>query len=473
MSSIGLWQEDVLGVMTDVWAWAERNFATAQLGDRRRTRRLVESAARIAAHPEKAFPQIFDWNDLRGFYRVCDRQETTLAAVMQPHWDQTRQAMAEQPLVLIVHDTTELDFTSHHALTGIGPIGNERGRGLLQHNSLAIVPRPRQVLGLAYQQCRVRQPAPQGESTYQRKRRPRESDLWTEGIRAAGRPPAGCCWVDVADRGSDDYEVMRAAQAVGHHFLIRANQNRRVFVTADQDRQEPLLDYARTLPSQGRDVVAIPGRGGRPPRTATVSLAGAAVWVPAPSGTPKRQEQPVLSAWVIRIWEPTPPAEIREPLEWILICSVPTTTPEDLRTRRDWYCDRWMVETFHDIEKNGCREEARRFATAARLEACLGVLSVVAVRVFQLRCALESAPTASAEQVATTAEITVLSRHLGRTSGGLTVRAFVRGVAGLGGFLGRKHDGEPGVRALWRGYQRLQDMVLGYELHHSSASGYI
>lgn len=459
--------------MTDIWAWAERNFAKAQLGDGRRTRRLVASAARIAAHPEKAFPQVFDWNDLRGFYRLCNRRETTLAAVMQPHWDQTRQAMAEQPLVLIVHDTTELDFSSHHALTGIGQIGNERGRGLLQHNSLAIVPQPREVLGLAYQQCRVRQPAPRGESTYQRKRRPRESDLWTEGIRAAGRPPAGCCWVDVADRGSDDYEVMRAAQAVGHHFLIRANQDRRVFVTADQDRQEPLLDYARTLASQGRDVVEIPGRGGRPPRTATVSLAGAAVWVPAPAGTPKRHEQAVLSAWVIRIWEPAPPPEIKEPLEWILICSVPTATLEELRTRRDWYCDRWMVETFHDIEKNGCQEEARRFETVARLESCLAVLSVVAVRVFQLRCALESAPNAPAEQVATTAEITVLSRHLGRASGGLTVRGFVCGVAGLGGFLGRKHDGEPGVRALWRGYQRLQDMVLGFELHRSSASGYI
>jgi hypothetical protein len=459
--------------MMDVWAWAERNFATAQLGDGRRTRRLVESAARIAAHPEKAFPQVFDWNDLRGFYRLCNRREATLTAVMLPHWEHTREAMAAQSLVLIVHDTTELDFSSHHALTGIGQIGNERGRGLLQHNSLAIVPQPRQVLGLAYQQCRARRPAPKGESTYQRKRRPRESDLWTEGIRATGRPPAGCCWVDVCDRGSDDYEVMRAAQAVGHHFLIRATQNRYVSVTADQDRQEPLLDYARTLPSQGRDVVEVSGRGGRLPRTATVSLAGAAVWVPAPAGTPKRHEQAVLSAWVIRIWEPAPPPEINEPLEWILICSVPTATLEELRTRRDWYCDRWMVETFHDIEKNGCQEEARRFETVARLEPCLAVLSVVAVRIFQLRCALESAPNAPAEQVATTAEITVLSRHLGRASGGLTVRAFVCGVAGLGGFLGRKHDGEPGVRALWRGYQRLQDMVLGFELHRSSASGYI
>ena len=132
--------------MTDIWAWAERNFATARLGDGRRTRRLVESAARIAAHPEKSFPQVFDWNGLRGFYRLGGRRETTLAAVMQPHWNQTRQAMAEQPLVLSVHDTTELDFSGHHACTGIGQFGNGRGRGLLQHNSLAIVPQPRYVL---------------------------------------------------------------------------------------------------------------------------------------------------------------------------------------------------------------------------------------------------------------------------------------------------------------------------------------
>src|SRR5512142_2887747 len=75
--------------MTVIWAWAERNFATARLGDGRRTRRLVESAARIAAHPEKSFPQVFDWNGLRGFYRLCGRRGTTLAAVMQPHWNQT------------------------------------------------------------------------------------------------------------------------------------------------------------------------------------------------------------------------------------------------------------------------------------------------------------------------------------------------------------------------------------------------
>ena len=103
--------------------WAEQTFGSADLGDRRRTRRLVESAAAIAAHPQKPFTQIFDWNGLRGFYRLCDQAEATVEAVMAPHWDQTRQAMRRQPLVLILHDTTELDYTTHPALRGVGPIG--------------------------------------------------------------------------------------------------------------------------------------------------------------------------------------------------------------------------------------------------------------------------------------------------------------------------------------------------------------
>jgi len=456
-----------MDVVADAWAWAESTFGTVDLGDSRRTRRLVVSAAQIAAHPALSFTQVFNWNELRGFYRVCHQATATLEAVQRPHWEQTRQAMGRQRLVLILHDTSELDFSSHRRLTGVGQIGNERGKGFLQHNSLAVVPKPHQVLGLAYQQLRVRQPAPPGERPDQRKQRSRESDLWYEGFRASGRPPANCCWVDVADRASDDYEAMRAAREVEHHFLVRANQNRLVGTSPTLDQQVSLLDYARALPSQGRDVVDIPGRGGRPPRTAAVSLAAAAVWVAAPAGTPRRLSQPVLPVWVIRIWEPEPPAGIADPLEWILLCSVPTTTLEEIKERRDWYCCRWLVGVFQDIGKKGWGEEDRGLETADRLETCLAVLSLVAVRVFQLRCALEVQPDAPAEQAGTPTEIRLIRRFLKQGRKRLTVHDFVRGVAKLGGFLGRRHDGTPGVRALWRGYQRLQDMVLGAQLEAS------
>lgn len=447
--------------------WAESNFGDADLGDRRRTQRLVRSVAKIAEHPQKAFPAVFDWNELRGFYRLCDQLEATLAAVQEPHRRLTRAAMGQQPLTLIVHDTSELDYSSHHKLKGTAQIGNELGKGFLQHNSLAVVPEPRQVLGLAYQQLKARQPAPAGETTSQRKKRPRESQLWQEGIRGPGVPPPGCVWVDVGDRGSDDYEAMRASREVGHHFLFRMAQNRIVFTTPDHDQESYLFDFVRSLPGKGSDEVDIPGRGGsngtRLARTATVQMASAPVWIPAPGGTPKRRSQPILAAWAIRIWEANPPAGI-EPIEWILVCSLPSDTLEELKTRRDWYSCRWIVETYHDIGKNGCSEEARRFETAERMETCLAVLSIVAVRVLQLRCALDCHPNEPAEQVATKDELDLMKAILTSKDEPMTVRTFVRGVARLGGFLGRKSDGDPGVRALWQGYQRLQDMLHGVRL---------
>jgi hypothetical protein len=456
--------EAVMDVVVDPREWAEYTFADCKLGDPRRTKRLVDSAAEIAAHPEKMFTQLFDWNDLRGFYRLCNQSVATTEVIQMPHWQQTRQAMTQQPLVLILHDTTELDFSSHWKLKGLGQIGNEKGRGFLQHNSVAVVPEPRQVLGLAYQQLKTRQPAPPNESTYQRKRRVRESQLWQEGFRAPGRPPKGCVWVDVCDRGSDDYESMREARNVGHDFLIRVAQNRIVYLSSSCDQKANLLDFSRTMTSVGNDAVEIPGRRDRPARTATVHMAAAPVWVPAAVGTVDRKLQPIIPAWVIRVWEPNPPAGTIEPLEWVLLCSVPTETLEELKERRDWYCCRWMVEVYHDIEKNGCSEEDRRFETVDRMETCLAILAVVAVRVFQMRYALEHQPDSPAEHVGTKEEIQVirkLTRHVGKH---LTVRDFVRGVAKLGGFLGRKGDGDPGVRALWKGYQRLQDMLQGIRL---------
>jgi Transposase DNA-binding/Transposase Tn5 dimerisation domain len=459
--------------------WAQQAFGSTQLGNRSRTKRLVMSASRIAQHASKSLPQIFGWNDLRAFYGLCARKEMTLAVVQGPHWQQTRALFAQHKLVLVLHDTSTIDFTHHLALKDVGPVGDGNGRGFLQHNSLALVPEPRQVLGLAYQQLKVREPAPEKETTFQRRKRPRESDLWLEGIQACGEAPEGCCLVDVGDRGADIYEAMRRSRSLKHHFLFRVYQDRVIRAGAADGPEEHLLSHARRLPSMGQDIVEIPGRGGkapRQPRTAVVQLAASEIWVPAPAGTSQRQSQPLIQAWLIRIWEEHPPAGV-EGIEWLLLCSLPTQTLAELKERRDWYSCRWVVEIYHDVEKNGCSLQERRFESAKSMEACLAVLALVAVRVLSLRYALEHQPDAPAEQVATPLEIEVVRRSIKeptKTASGqprkpsavFTVRDFVRNVAKLGGFLGRKSDGEPGVRALWRGYERLQDMLVGYATHH-------
>jgi hypothetical protein len=455
-------------MIADITAWSEENFATAQLADPRRTRRLVVSAAKIAEHPEKSFTQIFDWNELRGFYNLCDQEQVTPQAIQAPHWQATRQAMAALPLVLVIHDTTTLDFTPHKALSGQGPIGDGGGTGFLQHNSLAFSPDGNCLLGLSYQQLYVRQPAPPKETGRARKKRERESRLWLEGIRAPGKPPAGSVWVDVGDRGADIYEAMEAAREVDHDFLFRVYQDRIVYSDDAHTHEVYLLKYARGLAAAGEDVVEVPGRGGRPARTARVKLATAPVWVSAPRTAARRKSRPVLACWVVRVWEVDAPADVKEPLEWLLLTSVETVTLAQMKQRRDWYAMRWGVEVYHDVEKNGCSEEDRRFETAERMAACLAVLAVVAVRVYQLKLAVEQAPDAPVEQVATTEEVEVLKQHTASRKRDWTVRDFVFAVAKLGGFLGRKGDGLPGVRSLWRGYQRLQDMVTGYRLRRAT-----
>ena len=444
--------------------WAEVNFAAAELGDKRRTDRLVDTAAGLAHRPEGSLPAHFAWNPLRAVYRLCNRPEVTQDAVTATHFARTRALMEQaDSAVLVLHDTTELNFTSHYALQGTGPVGDGQGRGFLQHNSLALAADTHKVLGLAFQQTVTRTPAPAAESHTARQRRDRESRLWERGIRGVGPAPAAACWIDVADRGADSFEAMKAALDLGHQFLFRACKDRRIVTGATAEGATHLLKpWARSLPSQAAGEVTIPGQGGRPERTARVAMAAAQAWFPVPKlvhGV--HRDWGPIRVWVVRVWEPHPPVDVDEPLEWILLSSLPAADVEQLQRHRDRYARRPLIEEFHQVEKSGCGEEDLRFRTAEALLPMLGVLAIVAVRVLQLRWWGREGGEAPAASASTADERQAL-KSLGQRI--RTAQDFVRAVAGLGGFLGRKGDGEPGWQTLWRGYRRLQDIVLGVQL---------
>jgi hypothetical protein len=448
----------------DSRAWAEANFGGACLQDRRRTRRLVEAVAVLAMRPEGTLPQHFGWAPLRAVYRLCNRPEVTHRAVVAPHFAATRAAIAgADSTTLIIHDSTELNYTSHHALRGLGRTGNGLGRGLLQHNSLAVDAATGRVVGLTAQQILARPEAPEHEARAARQARDRQSQVWERGIRGAGPAPPGALWVDVADRDADNFEAMHAALALSHQFLFRGYHDRTIF-TGDAPGEGPrkLPSWARSLPPRAARDVVIPAQGGRPERTAYVAMAAAPAWVPVPAAVRRRHpDWRPIRVWVERAWEPSPPADAAEPLEWILISSLPADDEAALAERCDWYARRPLIEVFHQVEKTGCREEALRFRTVEALAPMLGVLAVTAVRVMQLRWWGREGGAAGAEAASTADERRAL-RGLGERP--RTARDFVRAVAKLGGFLGRAGDGEPGWRTLWRGYQRLQDVILGMRL---------
>src|SRR3954447_17010785 len=273
--------------LTDTAAsFGSLHFGEAQLGDVRRTRRLVQAADAIAQHPGGTLPQkLHDPTPLDALYRLANRKEVTHEAVLEPHRQRTLRAMraADGP-VLVIHDTTELDYTSLTSLTGLGQIGNGNGRGYECHHALAVQAPPRPVLGLANQILARRDTVGKGESRQARRdRTTRESRLWRRGSEAVGPAPEGATWVDVCDRGADVFEYIAYKYKTSGHFIVRSKHDRLCTVLIDgAPRRRKLHGHARPLEPLGGRYVPVAALKGQPARRAKVLIAAGEVELVAP-----------------------------------------------------------------------------------------------------------------------------------------------------------------------------------------------
>src|SRR5215470_10074649 len=254
-------------------SWAEQTFGEVQLHDMRRTKRAVQTASKLAENPLGSLPaQMQTWKETKALYRLLDEPDVSFAALMQPHFQQTREQATSSPVTLLMQDTTDVDLSHRHKISGVGQIGNERGRGFFVQTVLAVRPPTREVLGCMAQEPFVRIPAPEGEQRYQRRQRnERETDVWMRQVSAIGTPEPGSMWVHVGDRGADMFPFFQACQATQTHFLVRAAQNRRVEGCEEEITYS--LTQARAFPSQGSRVLELPARHGHPGRSAQLQLA--------------------------------------------------------------------------------------------------------------------------------------------------------------------------------------------------------
>lgn len=451
--------------MMSAEAFAQATWGGVQLGDRRLNRRAVQIGACMAAHPEGSLPmQMQDPAALEGAYRLMNNRLVQMQALLEPVYQQTRQLAEQVRVVLWVNDQTELDYTRYHAKRGLGPIGNEQGRGLLMHSTLAVVPETREVLGLGYLQIYLRQLARKPRAKYVQTP---ESQCWTTGTRAMGQAPAGCTWVMVSDAGSDYFDYLAACVEAGKGFLVRVSRERWLRWAEGEAPPEPkLIAYARSLPPQpgSQTAVAVPARHHQPARPAQVVMAWAAVTLaPSPQAPPALRRHPPLPAWVLRVWEPEPPEGVAG-LEWILLSSLPVTNLTQAQERTEWYSCRWLCEDFHQCLKTGCQVEHSQLDDRADLERLIGFAAPIAVRLLQLRQAARQAPQQLAQAVVDPLMLAILARRQRTDSQTMTLDTFWRLVARLGGFQGRKGDGEPGWRTIWRGWHYLSDLTDGARL---------
>jgi hypothetical protein len=448
----------------DAQIWAEQTFGSTVLGDKRRVPRAVDLGAAILTNPAASLPQQLDTTaELTATYQLLHEPDVTHAALLTPHWHQTREQAGRHPLVLMSGDTTILDYSHHRTTKGLGPIGNGKGRGYLVHSVLAMLPHPRQVLGLAHQIPLVPKPKIKGETLRQMQARRRQTDVWQESVEAIGAPPEGVCWVHVGDRGSDIFRFLATCLTQRCAFLVRAAKNRRA--EEDEEDTDPVIDYrfplVRAWPGKATQTIHVPASHGKPAREAQVAI----TWGPIRLLPPQQEKgYAPIAAWVVRVWEPDPPKGITEPLEWIVLTSLATASEEAAWERVAQYSCRWTNEDYHSCLKTGCALEQRNLGDQPALERLLAIGAPVAIQVLQLRDLARIEPERPAVEVMDPELVAVVAAVSTITSQGLTIQAFCRAVARRGGYLGRKGDGPPGWKTLWRGWYDVQRILEGVRL---------
>ena len=450
----------------DVAAWAEYEFGAAELGDLRRTVRLMQVATVLGDHPSASLPDACaDPATLKAAYRFFDNDAISPDAVLTSHIQATYARLRAVPQVLAINDTTYLDWTHHPATTGLGPLAHAHQQGLLLHSTLTFTPN-RVPVGLLGQQVWARDPATYGQLLDQHERpiAEKESAKWLHSLAAVNAARAACPtthFVHVGDAEADVYDLLVAERAAGVDLLVRAGQDRRV------EHEATYLWAAMAQASITSWLeLDLPRQGDRPARRATVAVRCQAVTVRPPRKR-AREGLAAVRLWAVWVVEEQVPGGT-EPIEWLLLTTCPVRTAADAEERVAWYACRWGIEVWHKVLKSGCRIEARQLATAARLERCLAVYSVIAWRVVQATMLARAVPelpcTALLEADEWQALWCTIHRQPTPPAAPPTLQEAVRWIARLGGHLGRQRDGDPGVTVLWKGFQHLTDLTTMYRI---------
>ena len=447
--------------------WAEEEFGNSTLTDARLQSRLYTMARDFYARPTGNITQACASRaKTKAAYRFLDHDETTLDTLLQPHFQATAARIQTERVVLAVQDTTSLNYTTHKATEGIGAIGTtvDGPQGLHLHSTLAFntdgTP-----LGFVDVQCWARDAEDFGKKAC-RHRLPieeKESFKWLKSYRAVAAVQAdspNTTLVSVGDREADIYALFAETlpHPEGPKLLVRAKTDRKL-----RDEQQLLWAKVQSLPAAGVQVLKIPRQGSRQKRDAHLTIRYAAVTLVAPN----KRKGADIPIWAVLAEEQNAPAGVT-PLSWMLLTTMPVTHLAEAIERLKWYALRWGIEVFHRTLKSGCGVEKRQLQEADRLEACLAIDLVVAWRIYYLNKLGRETPDVPCSVVFEEAEwkaLTVFtSKDRVAPATPPSLRVALRLVAGLGGFLGRKCDGEPGTQTLWIGLQRLADITATWRI---------
>ena len=463
-------------MITDEAVWAQQLFGACDLGDARRTRRLVNVGARLSRQAGASLAQCCDRDPaaLLGSYRLIGNEEIGPERIREGGLASVARQAQGSEVLLAVEDTTSVSY-AHAAAAELGTTSSglqAQRRGYLVHSVLLLNADDERTLGLIEQRHWCREDAQYGKK-HDRKRRAyedKESYKWQQASeRMCERlGEAMARTISVCDRESDVYEYLQYKQRAGQRFVLRAQSDRRLI----QSEQTLFASLEGEQAWLYETTVAIAQRGGRAARQARVRVRGQRVSLQPPAAHPRKSAP--IAVNVVVVEESAGGGTKR--LRWVLLTSEPIDSAEEIGKVVRYYELRWRIEEYHKAWKSGVGVERSRLQSGANLERMLVITAFVAVRLLQLREALlrpkEPESPHSCEAVLNTEQWQVLwltNRDKPVPKQAPSLRWASQAIAKLGGFTDTKRTGRPGWDTLWRGWARLQERVEGFRLARSMA----
>ncbi len=442
-------------------SYAANELMEARFGDERLNKRLIKIIENLSENPTKSIPEACQtWGETRAIYRFWDNRKVTPELILEPHIAKTVERVKSESVVLAIQDTSDADFTKHLKTKGLGYLDTIYLQGIKIHTTLAVsakgVP-----LGILHQQQWTRANEEIGKK-HTRTKRPtadKESNRWIDSHNAVNELiPASTQVIHIGDRESDIYDLFASVRKESEFLLIRCAQNRRL-------KDEPIcLKEAVALQ---KPVGTMTVKQKRPQdnvsKEVECGLRSLKAEILPPATRKDSKTLPSVKVTIIEVKENNA-ADKKEPIHWILLTTLPVETEEDIKAYVKYYSYRWLIERYHYTLKSGCQIEELQLETAERLKNAIATYCIVAWRILWMLYLSREDGNLPYNLIMSDVEMEILYFKFNPKAKSLpeqppAISEVIRWIARLGGFLGRKSDGNPGVKTLWRGLVRLEVMA--------------
>ena len=425
------------------------DFGIVDFGDRRLNKRI------IASTEERMKERVKTRSTAKGFYRLLSNDKFELEKIEESCKIGTLERIKYEARVLLIQDSSDINLNGHKKTAGLGYC-SRHVKGIQIHSCLSVTPTGIP-LGLLSQSYETRPESKSSLSPHEKKTRPmeeKESYRWVETLRGAVElMPKEIEAIALCDREGDIYEVYQEALELGCGFVIRVAQNRKT-ETSDKIfsriRKASVIGYATI--EVPRDTVK-----NRKGRSARMAVSSCTVRI--------SKKKNSLSLNLVSIVEAS---ETDEPIEWILATNLPVETAEDAMQAVEYYVQRWKIERFHYVLKQGCNVEKIQQRSVERILPVILICSMIANFILALTYLGRVLPDASCDLMFEQDDWKLLFRFAKKTKispekpYSLSDAVLFLGILGVG--KRAPSDGDFGVKAIWLGlkaFYSAQHILMG------------